>query len=1049
MDLRKLQNEFKLMTSSRQIIKGRRLLNKVNFIAKDGKQNDVVIMGRVESENSNATYSTMIDINIKDESIISTKCNCIEYMQNSIIESNYICKHIVAAFLKYIKSTDNEKIKEGDGKELIESFEQLNIPKDTVDIYVRLEEFREAENHFWKADFKIGTEKSYILKDIKAFLKAKNNYGEVNYGKDFVYSPFDQVISEKDVKIVDYMEKLWELDEFIAGYGGANKLIKGKSIYITENSLKDFLKLCMHRNIVYDKKLTSILEKDIPLEIILDKNENNEYVLDFSNMDLKPLNKKGDVFIYEDNIFLPSKNQCKYLKAIFDNLGEERKLIFKEENKIDVFNNIVPTLSLISREVKIGEKIEDVVKAPLESSFYIDSKAGKVILDVKLSYDNEIISFFKDNSKKIIIRNKEKEENIKKVIKDMGFYIKGERFILDNNDEELYKFLTKGCKELSKLGDVYYSERFKSRKVYYMPAINASIKDSGDGFLDFTFNIEDIDKSEYKKIIDAFRNHKRYYKLKNNSFINLENKGLKEFLQIVDNISDGEKDISDIKIYNSKAIIMENYFAKGDLNFIKGRDALENIINKITNNEENNYQVPKELKNVLRSYQVTGFNWFKNLSHLGLGGILADEMGLGKTIQTIAFLLSEKDKKSLIVTPTSLIYNWKNEFEKFAPSLKVAIVHGSKSDRMEILESSNEYDIILTTYGTLRNDQNIYEKKTFDYCIIDEGQNIKNPLARSSRSVKKIKSKSRFALTGTPIENNLIELWSIFDFIMPGYLYGAKKFKEKFIDGEEIDLLQKFIKPFLLRRLKKDVIKELPEKIEKKYYVELPKEQKKVYGVFVKDIRNKVEVKGFNEDKITLFSYLTKLRQLCLAPSLVLDDYRGINGKLEAAIEIVQNNLHTGHKIILFSQFTSVLSIIGKRFEQEGIKYMYLDGSTKAGCRIKLVEEFNNSKENMVFLISLKAGGTGLNLTSADIVIHFDPWWNPSIEEQASDRAHRIGQKNIVQVFKLIAEGTIEEKIINLQENKKKLIENVMGAGYESGNVLSSLSIEEIKELFN
>ena len=425
-------------------------------------------------------------------------------------------------------------------------------------------------------------------------------------------------------------------------------------------------------------------------------------------------------------------------------------------------------------------------------------------------------------------------------------------------------------------------------------------------------------------------------------------------------------------------------------------------------------------------------------------------MGLGKTLQTITFLLSEKGRKSVIVTPTSLIYNWKSEFEKFAPNLNIKIIHGNKEERIFTKEYIKEYDVLLTTYGTLRNDYNLYEDINFDYCIIDEAQNIKNSLSQSSEVVKKLNAKVKFALTGTPIENNLMELWSLFDYIMPGYLYSKKKFQDKFIKNEKgIIELKKYIKPFILRRLKNDVMSELPDKIEKRYVVEMTKEQKKVYKTYIDDIKNKMKEKDLTKDKITIFSYLTKLRQLALDPGILVDGYIGGSGKIDVTVDLINEFINNNHKILLFSQFTYVLDNIKTIFDAEGIEYFYLDGSTKASERVSLVNEFNNSNKVKVFLISLKAGGTGLNLTSADVVIHFDPWWNPAIEDQATDRAHRFGQKNVVEVIKLISKGSIEEKIIKLQESKKEIINEIMNGNYTNGGFLSSLDADEIKELFS
>ena len=339
------------------------------------------------------------------------------------------------------------------------------------------------------------------------------------------------------------------------------------------------------------------------------------------------------------------------------------------------------------------------------------------------------------------------------------------------------------------------------------------------------------------------------------------------------------------------------------------------------------------------------------------------------------------------------------------------------------------------------------EDINFDYCIIDEAQNIKNSLSQSSEVVKKLNAKVKFALTGTPIENNLMELWSLFDYIMPGYIYSKKKFQDKFIKNEKgIIELKKYIKPFILRRLKNDVMSELPDKIEKRYVVEMTKEQKKVYKTYIDDIKNKMKEKDLTKDKITIFSYLTKLRQLALDPGILVDGYIGGSGKIDVTVDLINEFINNNHKILLFSQFTSVLDSIKTIFVAEGIEYFYLDGSTKASERVSLVNEFNNSNKVKVFLISLKAGGTGLNLTSADVVIHFDPWWNPAIEDQATDRAHRFGQKNVVEVIKLISKGSIEEKIIKLQESKKENINEINKGNYTKGGYLSTLDADEIKE---
>lgn len=591
------------------------------------------------------------------------------------------------------------------------------------------------------------------------------------------------------------------------------------------------------------------------------------------------------------------------------------------------------------------------------------------------------------------------------------------------------------------------ASKLNNDEINYVNAkISASISTDKNSNLNFSFKIGDFNKSRYIDIYNAYKENKRLYKIKESTYLDLHNKDIKKLLELID-ILKISNEIDNIKVENNKAIYIDNYIKENNITFISGKEYIEKITNKFDNDKKCEFNIPNKLKDTLRDYQKEGVNWFNNISYYNFGGILADEMGLGKTLQTIAFIMNNKNSKSIIITPTSLIYNWKSEFEKFAPNIKLGIVHGDKKKREEIIEKSNKYDVILTTYSTIRNDLEKYKDKIFEYCIIDEAQNIKNPDAIITKTIKCINSKVRFALTGTPIENNLLELWSIFDFIMPGYLYDKTEFKNKFINCENTNKLKNLIEPFILRRTKKEVIKELPDKIERKFIVELNKEQKKIYDIYNKSVLEKIKNNKDENDNITIFSYLTKLRQLCLHPKILLKDYNGKSSKVDICIDILKDYIENNRKILLFSQFTSVLKFMTNEIEKNDIKYMYLDGKTKSEDRVKLVNEFNKNSEVKIFLISLKAGGTGLNLTSADTVIHFDPWWNISVENQASDRAHRLGQKNVVEVIKLISKDTIEEKIINLQESKKALIEEIIDDSLSNSKTLSKLSKEELINL--
>ena len=574
--------------------------------------------------------------------------------------------------------------------------------------------------------------------------------------------------------------------------------------------------------------------------------------------------------------------------------------------------------------------------------------------------------------------------------------------------------------------------------------VSIEVVNISKNYIGIDLSFSGIDKSEYQSIFNSYKENKKMHRLKNGNYLDLRDDNISKALELIESLGIND-DINNIKISSSKAMYIDKILKENDYKFVKCDNYIESIIQRYNQISKKNYEVPNHLNAKLRDYQVEGYKFLNTLSDFRFGGILADEMGLGKTIQVITFLLSKQNTKSIVIAPTALIYNWKNEIEKFAPTLKVGLAYKDTKLRQNIVEEVNNYDVILTTYGTLKNDIEKYEQISFDFCIIDEAQYIKNPISTNSKVVKKINAKVRFALTGTPIENNLLELWSIFDFIMPGYLYDKSKFQSIFINNHKNNsLLKSMVAPFMLRRTKKQVLKELPKKIEQKIFIELTQEHRKVYNAYIKVIKNKI--KELNLDKITVFSYLTKLRQLCLVPNLMVKNYNGKSTKLLVTLNILEQS--KDKKVLIFSQFTKVLKEIGSELEKNNISYSYLDGSTKAQDRLKLVEEFNTTDKNKVFLISLKAGGTGLNLTSASIVIHFDPWWNPAVEDQASDRAHRIGQKESVNVIKLITKGTIEEKVIELQESKKELINEILDGNLENSNILKNLSSEEIIDLF-
>ena len=477
------------------------------------------------------------------------------------------------------------------------------------------------------------------------------------------------------------------------------------------------------------------------------------------------------------------------------------------------------------------------------------------------------------------------------------------------------------------------------------------------------------------------------------------------------------------------------------------------------NSEEPLFNLPSKLSGVLRDYQKYGFRWLSLLKTHGFGGILADDMGLGKTLQILALLQGYKNKEqklsALVVCPASLVLNWENEIRHFTPDLSSCCIIGNGAERAALLKKARCYDLLITSYDLLKRDAQNYEKLEFDFEIIDEAQYIKNHNTQNAKAVKMIQAKTRFALTGTPIENGLAELWSIFDYLMPGYLYRYGRFRRLFEqpiikdkDKEALEELKKLTAPFILRRLKRDVLKELPEKTETVLYTNLAPEQCTLYTANLasmhKELSTEFQKQDAGKGRMMVLAMLTRLRQICCDPSLVYENYKEESAKLELCLELIESSAESGHKLLVFSQFTSMLSILKKRLKQKRIPFYSIEGSTKKEERPALVQAFNQD-DTPVFLISLKAGGTGLNLTGADVVIHYDPWWNLSAQNQATDRAHRIGQKNSVQVYKLFAKNTIEEKILALATKKQALAEHVIP---DENTLLSSMTKEDILELF-
>jgi SNF2 family DNA or RNA helicase len=608
--------------------------------------------------------------------------------------------------------------------------------------------------------------------------------------------------------------------------------------------------------------------------------------------------------------------------------------------------------------------------------------------------------------------------------------------------------------------EVLITDKLKNKQIISPKSISMGVRIENN-LLQVDITNLDFSEKEISEIFNTYRLKKKYYRLKDGSYINLESSGIDTLVNIADNLGISAKELAKgtIELPKYRAVYIDGLVKKDPDIIMTKENSFKEIIRDINEASDTDFVEPNEMKDVLRSYQITGFKWLKTLEKYNFGGILADDMGLGKTIQIIALLIDAKKNKqdtSIVVCPSSLYINWQKEISRFAPELTTLIISGSAEEREVLIKKASKYDVIITSYDLLKRDIEKYEKTSFKYVIADEAQYIKNNNTKNAKALKKLNSEIRFALTGTPMENSLSELWSIFDFVMPGYLFSYKRFREEFESPiikddskEAMSRLQSLVSPFILRRIKKDVLKELPDKTETIMYSEMTHEQSKLYKSYLLKAKNEMNAeikdKGFENSQIKILSLITRLRQLCCHPSLFIENYEDESSKLNQCIELIEGAINSGHKILLFSQFTSMLDIIKKELDSKKIKYYILTGQTKVDTRIELVESFNKSKDVGVFLISLKAGGTGLNLTGADMVIHYDPWWNLSAQNQATDRAYRIGQKSNVQVFKLITENSIEEKIQKLQDKKMDLTNSVIKEGE---TFINKMSKEEILDLF-
>ncbi|WP_419880550.1 SNF2 helicase associated domain-containing protein [Peribacillus sp. B-H-3] len=712
---------------------------------------------------------------------------------------------------------------------------------------------------------------------------------------------------------------------------------------------------------------------------------------------------------------------------------------------------VVPGLKKLG-QVQISKAITtQVMKTPLIAKLYLDRVKNRLLAGLEFHYGGIVINPLEsmESPGSLLVRDIEKEESILEVIEDSSFAKTDGGYFMQNEELE-YEFLYHAVPKLQKLVQIYATTAVRNRifKGTSRPQISVRIKKERTDWLEFTFEMDGIPEKEIHDLLLALEEKRKYYRMRNGSLFSLETREIEEINRFLNAAPKQRQDLEsswEMPIVKSLAFLD----ASGESNIFFLEESFRQFLEKISNPALLDAKIPQSLKPIMRDYQVHGYKWMKALAGYGFGGVLADDMGLGKTLQSISYLVSElpvirKHKQpALVVCPSSLTYNWLSEMMKFAPDIQAAVSDGSQAERIQLQNNISELDVIITSYPLLRRDIQWFEKQSFHTVFFDEAQAFKNPATQTARAVKKIQADHRFALTGTPVENASEELWSIFHVVFPELFLGLKEYSNL-----TRKTIARRIRPFMLRRLKKDILEELPGKMELIETADLLPEQRKLYAAYLAKLRHDtlkhLDKDTLRKNRIKILAGLTRLRQICCHPALFVDGYEGSSAKFNQLLQIIEESRLTGRRVLIFSQFTKMLELIGKEFSGKGYPFFYLDGHTRPDERLDICSRFNSGERDF-FLISLKAGGTGLNLTGADTVILYDNWWNPAVEMQAADRAHRIGQKNIVQVIKLVARGTIEEKMNELQEKKKHLIEDIIDSEESKKN--AALTEEDIRSI--
>lgn len=938
-----------------------------------------------------------------------------------------------------------------------------------------------------RLECRIGKDKLYQIKDLSAFSLAMETGQRVEYGKGLAFNHCLEAFdgdSKPVVRLVTEIAGAYKESYEQLRRGNAGAPPSFRSLTLNRTGCDRFFEIVCDKAVEVvdlrgqEKKLLAF-DENPPVVIVVEQEGKDGINVSISN-ELMAFQGENHLYVADQAAIYRCDIQHTEALSIFLNqlINAPGAAYQVSVNKRDIplfYERVLKKLEQLGLIQEEGMELDSLKPEELNVRFEFDSDGpNQVSLEPQLSYGTFSFHPLEDeNVPNFVCRDVPNEFRVSQLITKYFKYKEGgsKNLIIRGDEEAIYHLLDEGMEQFAALGDVYLSNSFRELKVLPKPRISMGVSLNG-GWLDLSVDAGGLSSAELYKALSEYTKKKKYYRLKTGEFLRLNDDGLLTVAKLFNGLAIGKAELQSGKIHlpGYRALYVDHVMKEDGRITFERNSRFRSVVRGMKSVEDSSYEIPPTLNGTLRKYQKIGFRWLKTLDEYRFGGILADDMGLGKTVQMISLLLDyasgqdadtpPNERTSLIVCPASLVYNWSHEFSVFAPSLNVLPVAGTLRERKESLEHMEQYDVVITSYDLLKRDFALYAEKQFRYEVLDEAQYIKNASTQSARAVKSIQAVTRFALTGTPVENRLGELWSIFDFLMPGFLFSYRKFKTVFEipivkdgDREVLEELHRMIKPFVLRRLKSDVLKELPEKLEKVVYSALSGKQKELYTANALQLKKSLEREKSEGDgpegvqsgidgsgKLQILSELTRLRQICCDPALCYENREIGSAKLETCVALLSGAVSAGHKVLLFSQFASMLEIIGKRLEAEGISFYKLTGATPKEERNHLVNAFQQDP-TPVFLISLKAGGTGLNLTAADMVIHYDPWWNVAAQNQATDRAHRIGQQRQVTVYKLIMKQTIEENIMKLQDTKRDLADQIVTEGMVS---LGSLGRDEL-----